>query len=69
MFVTYKLMLLVSDKRPSLTKTRQANMAANRKRFFFFLIQRVGDPPQHAGKRRDPDQTKNTLFIPCKGQI
>jgi hypothetical protein len=59
--------VLEATKRPSLTKTTEIHIAANRKRFF--IDPALGDPSQHAGKRRDTEQTKNTLFIPCKGQI
>ena len=62
------LLLLESVKRPSLTKTTETAIAANGKRFLL-LFQNVGDSPQHAGKRRDPEQRKDILFIPCKGHI
>ena len=69
-----------SAKRPSLTKITKIDIDENCKRFVclfvclvgwlvLLLFQCIGDPPRHAGKRRDPKQRKNTLFIPCKGQI
>ena len=36
---------------------------------FFIDPTSWGLPSQHAGQRRDPEQRKNTHFIPCKGQI
>jgi hypothetical protein len=67
----FPVFLLESAKRPSLTKTRETEIAANCKRVFF-LIDPTPCPhlhPQHTGKRKDPEQTKNTLFIACKGQV
>ena len=35
----------------------------DQKRIFIYPT-RWGPPSQHAGQRRDPEQRKNTLFIP-----
>jgi hypothetical protein len=63
--------VLEYGKTPSLTKTTEIDIAANCKRYFSFIdTMHCGLPtPQHAGKRRDPEQKKNTLFIPSKGHI
>jgi hypothetical protein len=55
-------------KRLSLTKTTETAIAANHMRIFIDPTC-WGPSSQHAGQRRDPAQRKNTLFIPCNGQI
>jgi hypothetical protein len=62
------VVLLESVKRHLLTKTTETAIIANRKRIFIDPTH-WGHPSQQAGQRRDPKQTKNTLFIPCKEQI
>jgi hypothetical protein len=59
---------LESVKRPSLIKTTETTIAANCMMIFIDPTC-WGPPSQHTGQRRDPEQTKNILFIPCKGQI
>jgi hypothetical protein len=55
-------------KRPSLTKTTEIAIAPNHMRIFIDPTF-WGPLSQHGGQRRDPEERKNTLFIPCKGQI
>jgi hypothetical protein len=62
------MVVLEFIKRPSLTKTTETTIAANCKRIFIDPTC-CGLPSQLAGQRRDPGQRKNTLFIPCKGQV
>jgi hypothetical protein len=51
-------------KRPLLRKNAEtAAIAANHMRIFIDPTC-WGLPSQHAGQRRDPEQRKNTLFIP-----
>jgi hypothetical protein len=52
--------LLESIKRPSLTKTTEITITASPMRIF--IDPTHWGPPQHAGKRRDTEQRKNTLF-------
>jgi hypothetical protein len=61
-------LMLEFVKRPSLTKFTETAITANRMTIFIDPTC-WGPPSQLTGKRRDPEQRKNTLFIPCKGQI
>jgi hypothetical protein len=57
------LLLLEFIKRPSLTKATETTITEKYKRFFI-IPTCWGPSSQHAGQRRDPEQRKNTLFIP-----
>ena len=59
----FLIIMLESVKRPSLTKTTETSIAENRKRFFI-IPTCWGPSSQDAGQRKDPEERKNTLFMP-----
>jgi hypothetical protein len=61
--------LLEFVKRPSLPKITEITIAANCMRIFIIPTCWGHPLSGHRPEERDPEQRKNTLFIPCKGQI